>query len=135
MQHSASAPIDLLSRAFMATKNQKLNLTERMLLLEVQRDGSEDTYLPLVDEKLRKRQLRKKLKQLHRSMCSPLSKRQTASTANGAGDEQQQQMRKHRRPRRVSPQKQERLDIIESTSPYLNPKKLLANCLSHSMYD
>ena len=57
MQHSASAPIDLLSRAFTATRDRTPHLTERMLLLQVQRDGSDEQYLPSVDQ--RRRQLTK----------------------------------------------------------------------------
>ena len=50
-------PIDLLSRAFTATRDRTPHLTERMLLLQVQRDGSDEQYLPSVDQ--RRRQLTK----------------------------------------------------------------------------
>jgi hypothetical protein len=107
---SAARPIDLLSRALRATRDGRtLHLTERMLLLQVQRDGEEPAYLPLVDEKQHQARLKKKLRHLE-------NYHQSGGT--------------RRRRRRLSPHKRERLKVIQHTSPYQNPKKLLAKALS-----
>ena len=117
---SAARPIDLLSRALRATRDGRtLHLTERMLLLQVQRDGEEPAYLPLVDEKQRQARLKKKLRHLEKTqpmLGSPLAQHQSGGT--------------RRRRRRLSPHKRERLKVIQHTSPYQNPKKLLAKALS-----
>ena len=122
MDHSSpAAPIDLVSRALLAMRDRSPHLSERMLLLQVQRDGSteeENLFLPHVDYE-RKIKLQKKLKKQLRStpMFSPLR-----TSGGGSG--------KRRRKRR-SPARQEKLNIIETTSPY-NPKLLLARALAAS---
>jgi hypothetical protein len=120
---SPAAPIDLLSRALLATRDRRPHLTERMLLLEVQGDGSteeEDLFLPRVD-RLRKHKLEKKLKKVMRSQSNLIFSPLRAKQGGDGG----------RRRRRRSPARQEKLNIIETTSPY-NPKLLLARALAAS---
>ena len=124
MDHaSPAAPIDLVSRALLAMRDRSPHLSERMLLLQVQRDGSteeENLFLPHVDY-ARKIKLQKKLQKQLRSQSTPMfSPLRTSGSSSG----------KRRRKRR-SPARQEKLNIIETTSPY-NPKLLLARALAAS---
>ena len=124
MDHaSPAAPIDLVSRALLAMRDRSPHLSERMLLLQVQRDGSteeENLFLPHVDY-ARKIKLQKKLKKQLRSQSTPMFSPLRTSGSSGG---------KRRRKRR-SPARQEKLNIIETTSPY-NPKLLLARALAAS---
>jgi uncharacterized membrane protein YgcG len=130
MSHSSpAAPIDLVSRALLAMRDRSPHLSERMLLLQVQRDGSteeENLFLPHVDYE-RKIKLQKKLKKQLRStpMFSPLRTSGSGGGSGGGGGSGK------RRRKRRSPARQEKLNIIETTSPY-NPKLLLARALAAS---
>ena len=126
--NSAAAPIDLLSRALLATRNRAPHLTERMLLLQVQRDGSEESeqFLPIVDHH-RRQQLK------HHPSFSPLKKRASTTHQRGRGRGRRQRSRQHQQQRNSPPRVRKRMELIEATSPY-NPKLLLARALSEARH-